>query len=151
MDFETQLTDYISTLVRQNTIIKGNLTEVNSFDFTGKAIFSFLVNDIVKEKKVSLFKQNDQLTWKFLAPTDDNELNYTEDDWNYPNYAKRIIAPLSLILDDTGIKMYGWFQINGFPVVKRNTSAYLYCNTILPEHQQIVDQLQGVITIEDRP
>jgi len=71
--------------------------------------------------------------------------------WHYPQYLKRIVAPIELILDDIGIKMYGWFQLNGFPILKLGENVNLYCNTILPEHQSIVDQLQGVITIEDRP
>jgi hypothetical protein len=71
--------------------------------------------------------------------------------WQHPQYAKRIIAPIQLILDDVGIKMYGWFQLNNFPIFKINTSVHLYCNEILPEHQAIVDQLQGVIVIQDRP
>lgn len=70
--------------------------------------------------------------------------------WQYPQYAKRIIAPQELIFDDNGIKMYGWFNIQGFPILKINTSLHLYCNTILPEHQAIVDSFGGLLTIEDR-
>lgn len=71
--------------------------------------------------------------------------------WHYTQYAKRIIAPISLIMDDVGVKMYNWFQINKFPILKFGNSVHLYCNVILPEHQTIVDSLQGVIVIEDRP
>ena len=84
------------------------------------------------------------------------QLNLTLDElgrdyWQYPLYAKRIIAPINLILDDVGIKMYGWFQLNQLPILKLGTSVHLYCNEILPEHQAIVDQLQGIIVVEDRP
>lgn len=71
--------------------------------------------------------------------------------WQYPQYAKRIIAPVSLIMDDVGVKMYNWFQLNMFPILKFGNNVHLYCNTILPEHQAIVDSLQGIIIIEDRP
>lgn len=71
--------------------------------------------------------------------------------WHYTQYAKRIIAPVDLIMDDIGVKMYNWFQINHFPVLKFGDNVELYCNTILPQHQAIVDSLQGVIVIEDRP
>lgn len=74
-----------------------------------------------------------------------------EDYWQYPLYAKRIVAPVDLILDDIGIKMYGWFQINNLPILKLGTSVNLYCNEILPQHQAIVDQLQGLIIVENRP
>lgn len=73
------------------------------------------------------------------------------DYWHYPNYAKRIIAPQELIFDDNGIKMYGWFNIQQFPILKIGTQLHLYCNTIRPEHQVIVDGFSGLITIEDRP
>lgn len=78
-----------------------------------------------------------------------NELG--TDYWQYPIYSKRILAPIELILDDLGIKMYGWFQLNKLPILKLGTAVHLYCNEILPEHQAIVDQLQGIIVIENRP
>jgi len=71
--------------------------------------------------------------------------------WHYPEWAKRIVAPIELILDDTGIKMYGWFQLNSFPVEKVGDQVHLYCNVILPQHQAIVDELGEVVTVEDRP
>lgn len=71
--------------------------------------------------------------------------------WQYPQYAKRIIAPQELIFDDNGIKMYGWFNIQGFPILKIGTYLHLYCNVILPEHQAIVDAYGGLLIIEDRP
>ncbi len=72
--------------------------------------------------------------------------------WPYQEWAKRIVAPIDLVLDDIGIKMYGWFQLNGFPVEKVNdTTVHLYCNTILPAHEDIVGQLGDAIFIEDSP
>jgi len=73
------------------------------------------------------------------------------EDWRYPQYLKRIIAPKELLFDDIGIKMYGWFQLNKLPVELIDTNIYLWCNEILDEHQAIVDSLDGVIVIEDRP
>jgi hypothetical protein len=73
------------------------------------------------------------------------------EDWEFSDYAKRIIAPDDLIFQDTGIQMFGWFSINQFPIKKVGEYVRLYCNVILPEHQQIVDNYQGIITIEDRP
>ena len=78
-----------------------------------------------------------------------NELG--NDYWQYPSYAKRIIAPQDLIFDDNGIKMYGWFNIQGFPIMKIGTQLHLYCNTILPQHQAIVNGYGGLLTIQDRP
>jgi len=71
--------------------------------------------------------------------------------WQHPQFAKRIIAPIQLIMEDIGIKMYGWFQINSFPIENKGSVLHLYCNTILPEHQSAIDYFQGLITIEDRP
>ena len=72
--------------------------------------------------------------------------------WKHHEWAKRIVAPIELILDDVGIKMYGWFQLNGFPVEKvDDTTVHLYCNVILPQHQTIVDELGESVTVEDRP
>jgi hypothetical protein len=71
--------------------------------------------------------------------------------WQHPDWAKKIIAPAALVMDDIGVKMLGWWQIMGFPIEREGDLVYLYCNQILPQHQAVVDQLQGVITIEDRP
>lgn len=71
--------------------------------------------------------------------------------WHYPDYAKRIIAPVSLIFEATGLAMKAWFDLNEMPVKKVGDQVHLYCNVILPEHQAIVDGLAGVITIEDKP
>ena len=95
-------------------------------------------------------------------------------DWTHKDFMKRITAPIELILDDMGIKMYGWFQVNEFPIetVVRTITVEspdpdnegetiteevekkfvrLYCQFILPEHQQIADSFGDTIVIEDKP
>lgn len=153
MNFEEQSKQYLINLVSQGIFLESDLIGVNESQQTSKAISSVLDNGNVSQKIIIIYKNNDQLTWKYLNPVDNTYLNYNEgnDSWDFQEYAKRIVAPKDLILDDIGIKMYGWFQLNGFPIVTKSTNVYLYCNTILPQHQAIVDQLQGVITIEDRP
>ena len=151
MTFEQQLVDYLNTQVQNGQMLSANLTGVNEFTQTGDAIASFNIQGNIKQKKIFLYLNNSQITWGFLSPADENDINYTTDDWSYPNFEKRIIAPTSLIMADIGVKMFGWFQINGLPTVTKNDNVYLYCNTILPEHQQVVDDLQGVISVEDRP
>jgi hypothetical protein len=71
--------------------------------------------------------------------------------WQHPEWSKKIIAPAALVMDDVGVKMLGWWQIMGYPIERKGDNVELYCNVIKPEHQQIVDSLQGVITIEYRP
>lgn len=73
------------------------------------------------------------------------------EEWKYVQYTKRIIAPADLIFNDIGIKMYGWFKLNDLPVELIGDYIYLWCNEILPEHQTIVDSLNGIIVIEDKP
>lgn len=73
------------------------------------------------------------------------------EEWKHLDYEKRIVAPISLIMDDIGAKIFAWFQINGLPVVKKDAdTVYLYCNEILQEHQSLVDTLQGIIKIETK-
>ncbi len=73
-------------------------------------------------------------------------------DWKYPQWAKRIVAPVSLATDDIGIKMFVWFTLNGFPVEKANeTTAHLYCNIILPDHQNMIDSLEELVFVENIP
>ena len=86
-------------------------------------------------------------------PQDRPDFYFKEDseiDWHYPIYKKRFIAPVSLINEPTGRDMLLWFVLNKLPIKKVGDTAYLYCNVILEEHQEIVDSLEGSITVEDR-
>ena len=69
--------------------------------------------------------------------------------WHHPQFAKRIIAPVDLVMQYPQVET--WFRINDLPIVREDTTLYCYCNLILPAHQQLVDALQGVVTIKDRP
>lgn len=149
--FEQEANQYLYGLCTGGTFITASLTGVREDIETGDARVSVLINNDTKEKRISLFKNESGITWSYLSPITDNDSDYTTDDWSYPSYVKRIIAPISLIMDDTGIKMYGWFNLNNLPVVNKNNTIYLYCNVILPEHQAIVDSYQGIITIENKP
>lgn len=153
MNFEQESYQYLSNLVTQGVFLESNIIGVNETFQTSKAISSVLYNGEVSEKIILIFKENDVLTWKYLNPVDNTYVNYNEDinSWHFVEYVKRIVSPMDLIMADIGIKMYGWFQLNGFPIVTKGTNVYLYCNTILPQHQTIVDQLEGMIAIEDRP
>jgi len=73
------------------------------------------------------------------------------DTWKHPEYSKRIIAPATLVMEDIGIKMLGWWQVSGLLYESDGELVELYCNVILPQHEAIVDQLAGVITIENKP
>lgn len=153
MNFEEQSKQYLINLVSQGIFLNADLVGVSETYQTSKAISSVLDNGKVSEKIILIFKETDTLTWKYLNPVDNTYLNYNEgsDSWDFQEYAKRIVAPKDLIMADIGVKMYGWFQLNGFPIVTKDSDVYLYCNTILPQHQTTVDQLEGMITVEDRP
>lgn len=153
MSFEEQSKQYLSSLVSQGVFLESDLVGINEDHQTGKALSSIIVNGEVSQKIIFLYKENGDLTWKYFNPVDTTYLNFNEGNpnWDFNEYEKRIVAPINLIMDDIGIKMYGWFQLNGLPIITKDSNVYLYCNTILPEHQTILDQLQGVITVENRP
>ena len=74
-------------------------------------------------------------------------------DWEHTEYPIRIKAPEGLILDDIGIKFFGWWQIRELPIKKKEGFLYLYCYEIMEEHQPVFDDLttQGLIEKQDRP
>jgi hypothetical protein len=75
---------------------------------------------------------------------------YTGDStWHYPLFSKRIVAPIQLVLQQASFEV--WFRLNGLPIVRENSVLYCYCNTILPQHQEIANALSGIIYIEDNP
>ncbi len=93
------------------------------------------------------------LTWTVQdIPQEEIDYNSALADWPNPEWAKRIVAPIDMAMDDVGAKMYIWFTLNGFPVHKTcENTVLLYCNVILPQHQAIIDQFGETLTIEDRP
>jgi len=147
--FEQICNQYLSDLCNDGTFIDADLIGVKEDAEISKAIVTVSLNNNIYERQIIIKKVNNELTWNFVNPIDENELNYTEGDWNYPNYQKRIIAPLELIMDDNGIKMYGWFQLNNLPVKTIGNNVYLYCNVILPQHQVLIDSFGELIIVED--
>lgn len=69
--------------------------------------------------------------------------------WHYPEFTKRIVAPVELVMQYPAIET--WFRINDLPIIRVNTTLYCYCNLILPMHQQLIDALSGIVTVEDIP
>lgn len=69
-------------------------------------------------------------------------------DWLH-DYPLRIVAPKTLALDYP--QFYVWFMLNDLPMEKLGDSVHIYINEIMPEHQSLIDSLNGVITIESRP
>jgi hypothetical protein len=69
-------------------------------------------------------------------------------DWKFPLYAIRIVAPKELALAYPEI--YVWFQVNDFPIEKREGQVLLYCNEILPQHQPLIDAIESIY-VEKRP
>ena len=72
-----------------------------------------------------------------------------EEDWEYPEYVKRIIAPMALIMDNNGIKMYGWFSLNKLPITTKDDKVRMYCNVILPQHQALIASFGNLISVEE--
>lgn len=71
--------------------------------------------------------------------------------WLYARYPKRIIAPNTLVFDNSGSKLFNWFKLINLPIVRIGDFSYIYCNEIRPEHQDFVLSFGSLITIEDRP
>lgn len=80
-----------------------------------------------------------------------SELELTLLDWHHQEYSKRIVAPSSLIDEYPNIAI--WMQLNQLPIVlsEDTLTCYLYMNIVKPQHQSLVDSLQGIVTIEDLP
>jgi hypothetical protein len=120
------------------------LTVINSdppaYDYSTQNISNDEVFDIINKEYRREYTITDKSQYEIDMQT-----------WSAPEYSKRIIAPISLIMDDFGIKMYGWFNINNLPVITRDDIVELYCNSILPEHQFVIDNYGELLSIEERP
>ena len=71
--------------------------------------------------------------------------------WHHPEFSKRIIAPSALIDEYPNIAI--WMQLNNLPITLSDDTltCYLYMNIVKPQHQALVDSLQGSLTIEELP
>lgn len=130
------------SLVLPNNVIELELTE------DPQPSYSAQTQKLTSQRIVDVINKKWNLEWTVVDKT-----NYeiAVEDWDNMSYSLRIVAPIGLIMEDIGIKMYGWFQVNKFTIVRKLPNVRLYCNSILPEHQAVVDSLQGLIVIENRP
>jgi hypothetical protein len=148
--FEDLSNQYLLDLISGGTIINGALVGVNETTETSNAKVSILVGEEVKEKQIIIFKVNGNLTWKFYTPSDIiNLYEYSNTGWHYPQFSKRIIAPVDLAMQYPAIEV--WFRLNNLPIINVSGTVYMYCNQILPQHQALADSLVGVVTIENNP
>jgi len=85
-------------------------------------------------------------TWEVVAKT---AISIALEGWHHPQFEKRIIAPIELVMQYPQMEI--WFRINNLPIVKEGNTLYCYCNVILEAHSQLVDSLQGIVSIETRP
>lgn len=71
--------------------------------------------------------------------------------WHHPNFCKRIVAPAGLLNEYPAIGVH--MIINKLPVEPNDDGSllFLYMDFIRPEHQLLVDNLAGVLTIGNIP
>lgn len=71
--------------------------------------------------------------------------------WHHPEFEKRIVAPALLVNEFPAIGVH--MIVNKLPIEPSTdgNTLYLYMDLIRPEHQALVDSLQGVLMVEDRP
>lgn len=148
MNFEETSNQYLLELKNSGIIITGDLIGVNETLET--SIAKVIGVDKPKESRIIIYKLNNVLDWKYYDPIDNTELLiYSTNDWNYPQFILRIVAPIALLLQYPQFEV--WFRINNLPIVNTDGILHCYCNEILPEHQTLVDSLHGIITIENKP
>ena len=152
MTFEQESNQYLAQLETDGVIVEGNLYGVSETKLVSKAIASFVINGVVSEKHIIITKRGGVFAWNFITPVDrmERDFGFTDDDaWHYEDFVKRIVAPVQLLLEYPQFEV--WFRLNSMPIVNKNETLYAYCNFIIPEHQALIDGLQGVITVEDKP
>ncbi len=148
-NFKHLTIDYLTTLKNSNVIVDGECISSNEELETSVAKASFIVGEEIKQKFIIVYKNNNNLEWKFYTPSDSvTTFDFSTSGWHYPAFEKRIVAPIALANQYPSIEV--WFRLNNLPIYVENGTVYLYCNTILPEHQTMANALQGVITIENR-
>ena len=70
-------------------------------------------------------------------------------DWQHPDYEKRIIAPAGIATTYPEL-LFDLTVIRKLPIEQVGDRVHIYCHTIAEEHQAMVDSLQGEIIIESQ-
>jgi hypothetical protein len=73
--------------------------------------------------------------------------------WEGGDLELKVIAPIELVLTEFGIKMKGWFELLGLPIIPKGDKVHLYCAKIDDQFKATVDDLvsKNVLKIENRP
>ena len=151
MNFENDAIEFLNTLCINGTFISGDIIGVNEVLKTAQSKVMVEINSEISERLIIIYKLDSVLTWKYLYTIKNKEEDFkylSETDWKYPEFVLRIVTPISLILQYPQFEV--WFRINNLPVVNLSGTLHCYCNVILPEHQYLIDSLEGVVTIENR-
>lgn len=148
--FENELNTWLQIQIANGVFIDASLVGVQETKRRGKAVITVQIAGEAKEKWAALWDSPEGIQWMYLLPID-RKLTYDfgDQNWHYYDFAKRIVAPIDLANQYPQIKV--WFDLRNLPIEVSGNTCYLYCNEIDPVHQQLVDNLQGVITIENRP
>jgi hypothetical protein len=151
MRFEDESVQYLNDLCTIKTFISGNIVGVNEIREVSEANVMVEINNNIVERSILIYKLNYEIKWKYLyliKNKNNDESFLSPMDWTYPEFQKRIIAQINLVLEYPQFEI--WFRINQLPIVNKNGMLYCYCNEILPEHQYLIDQLYGNITVENK-
>ena len=122
--------------------ISENKGTVYEYKETAQPEYNPLTEKLTLSHRVYYGKYEQVWTVEALTPSED---------WKYPEFQKRIVAPDALLLDDVGSKVFNWFTGKGLPFENHGANIRLYFNDVLPQHQTLVGQFEGVITIEEKP
>lgn len=109
--------------------------------------------------------ENQKLITKEIIDTEKKEyrvtyevVNLTEQEialkqWEGGDLDIKVIAPIELVLTEFGVKMKGWFELLGLPIIPKGDKVHLYCAKIDEQFKATVDDLvsKNVLTIINKP
>lgn len=102
-------------------------------------------SEMVVDLELKQYKQ----VWTVRDKTEyELALEAAQADWDHPQFAKRIVAPVELALQYPQFEV--WFRINDLPIVRKDKILYCYCSEILKAHQPLIDNISEA-SEEDRP
>lgn len=150
MSYEQRVVQYVKDLCINGTFISGAVTGLHEDLGTAEAKVMVEIADSISEKYIIIYTVNSSFNWKYLNIMNNyQKYKQTTGDWEYPQLSKRIVAPISLLLQYPQFEV--WFRMNNLPISNVNGILYCYCTEILPEHQTLVNSLNNIITIENKP
>lgn len=138
------------SLIKDGAVLRTDYFETQPTIAASKGVwYEVIENDYPSATELEVVETTSELVEGKWTITHTKRYKTPLELWHHKDLSLRIKAPISLLEAMPGIAYSA--EKRKLMVEADEEFVYLYCNTILPAHQGLVNQYQNVIEIEETP